>query len=78
MPLLGLGDHELTVHFGDFGVEPGIDGDAVEALDLIVLTLGVFRGESGIGFEHTNLRGGFETLGQQGYGRRIDIIDGLT
>ena len=42
----------------------GSDGDAVEAFDLIVLTLGVFGRESGVGFEHADLRGGLEPLGQ--------------
>ena len=47
--LLGFGNHEFTVHFGNFRIKPGIDGDAVEAFDLIVLTLGVFGRESGVG-----------------------------
>ena len=62
--LLGFGNHEFTVHFGNFRIKPGIDGDAVEAFDLIVLTLGVFGRESGVGFEHADLRGGLEPLGQ--------------
>ena len=77
MAFFGLGDHELAVHLRDLQIQARIDGDAVQTFDLIILTLGVFRSESGVRLQHADLRSGLEAFREQRDDRGIDIVDGL-
>ena len=77
MPLLGLGHHEFPVHFRDVGIESGVDGDAVQPFDLVVLALVIRRRESGPRLEYAHLGRVLEPLREQGDDGRVHIVDGL-
>ena len=67
MTALGLGHHEFAVHFGDIRVKTGIDGNAMQPFDLVVLTLVVGRGEAGTRLEHAHLGRVLESFREQGH-----------
>ena len=64
MPALGFGHHEFAIHFGDVGILPGIDSNAVQPFDLVILTLVIGRRETRAGFQHTHLGRVFEAFRQ--------------
>ena len=53
---LGLGHHEFAVHFGDFRIQSGFVGNAMQTLDLGMFTLVIGRREARTRLEHTHLR----------------------
>ena len=65
---------EFAVHFGDFRIQSGFVGNAMQTLDLGMFTLVIGRREARTRLEHTHLRRVFEPFRQQRDDGGVDVV----
>ena len=72
-----LGDNEVQELLGELGVELRIDGQPAESCDLLPFAAGIGGGQPVLGFQHPDLLGDLEALGEQMDQGRIHVVDAV-